>query len=143
MNAIVVFDSLYGNTQKVAETIASTLHGKAVTTDKIDISKLSNFDVLIVGSPVHGGRPSPKMQAWLKSIPKDSLKGVKVAAFDTRMAIWIAKLFGYAAPKIEQILLDRGGQKAGDNIGFIVTEKQGPLKLGELTRAKSWAEKIN
>jgi flavodoxin len=139
MKSLVVFDSLYGNTHKVAETVAEALKGKAISADSIDVSDLSGIDTLVVGSPVHGGRPSPQMQAWLKSIPEGSLKGVKVAAFDTRMDIWITKLLGYAAPKIEQRLLECGGTRVADNVGFIVTQKEGPLKPGELDRATAWA----
>lgn len=142
MKSLVIFDSLFGNTQKVAETIAATLKGQAISVDLISPNELGHLDNLIVGSPVHGGRPSPKMQAWLRSIPKGSLKGVNVAAFDTHMEIWIAKLLGFAAPKIEQSLLSAGGHKAADSIGIIVSDKQGPLKSGELDRVSAWAKTI-
>jgi flavodoxin len=142
MKSLVVFDSLYGNTQKVAQTIAQALNSQTSSLDAVSPAELSHLTLLIVGSPVHGGHPSPKMQSWLKSIPKGSLKGVKVAAFDTRMDIWIAKLFGYAAPKIEQSLTNCGGKSAASNIGFIVSGKEGPLKPGELDRAITWAKNI-
>jgi flavodoxin I len=142
MKSLVIFDSLYGNTQKIAEAIALVLKAKAISINRVETSQISNVEVLVVGSPVHAGHPSPSMQAWLKSIPQNGLSGIKVAAFDTRMEIWIAKLFGYAAPKIEKLLVSRGGHLAADSIGFIVTNKQGPLKPGELERATSWAKSL-
>jgi flavodoxin I len=142
MKSLVIFDSLYGNTQKIAEAIALVLKAKAVNISQTELSQLPNMDLLVVGCPVHAGHPSPLMQAWLNTVPKNSLKGISIAAFDTRMEIWIAKLFGYASPKIEKLLVSRGGQLAAGSIGFIVTEKQGPLKQGELDRATTWAKSL-
>jgi hypothetical protein len=91
------------------------------------------------------------MKTWLKSLPPNSLRGVKVAAFDTRVAAadvnsrvgaWFVKLFGYAAERIESELKKRGGAPVVPADGFFVKDTKGPLAEGEIERAAAWASQI-
>jgi flavodoxin len=109
------------------------------------------LDLLVVGSATRAFRPTPAMAALLKSIPRNVLKGVKVAAFDTRMAMedvesgflrFMAGRFGYAAGKIAARLKKAGGTAAIAPEGFIVKGEKGPMRDGELERAEAWARKM-
>jgi flavodoxin len=150
MKTLVVYDSLYGNTEKIAKAIADTVGGEAKSAGKFDLSELEGLDLLIVGSPTHGGRPSPGMTEFLNKIPSNSLKGVKVAAFDTRFAKsehgvglrLLMTVINFAAPRIAKALETKGGTLAAEPEGFIVEGKKGPLKEGELPRATTWAKGI-
>jgi hypothetical protein len=90
------------------------------------------------------------VQAFIEGIPKDALKGMKVAAFDTRMPEkdvgkglrFIMKVGGYAAPRIAGALKKKGGNLVVPPEGFFVKDKEGPLLEGELERAGGWAEGI-
>ena len=85
MKTIVIFDSVYGNTKAIAEAIGQGITGdvKVINVKDADISDLKNLDLLIVGTPTHGGRPSKATKAFLESIPNNALKNIHIAAFDT------------------------------------------------------------
>jgi flavodoxin len=144
MKALIVYDSVYGNTEKIAraigEAIAPSGEVKVVGADETNPSELESIDLLIVGSPTHGGRPTPAVQNLLNKVPK--LQGIKVAAFDTRIPTKLVRVFGYAAGRIANNLKKKGSILIASPEGFFVTGGQGPLKEGELERAAGWAKGI-
>jgi flavodoxin len=143
MKALVVYDSQHGNTEAIARAIAGAAPrgaARAVRVADVKAAELSKVDVLAVGSPTLGGRPTPAVQAFLDGIPAGSLAKVRVAAFDTRMSIFIAKLFGWAADRIASGLKAKGGLPAAKPEGFIVKGREGPLADGERERAAVWAK---
>jgi flavodoxin len=101
---------------------------------------LVGLDLLVVGSPTLGGRPTPAVKTFLDRIPEGALAKVRVAAFDTRMTMWVAKLFGWAADRIAAGLAAKGGIAAAKPEGFIVKGREGPLADGERERAAVWAK---
>jgi flavodoxin I len=88
MKAIIVYDSVYGNTEGIARGIGGTFSTdvKVVKINGINPSELGSFDLIILGSPTNGGRPTPAVLDLLAKIPESGLKGVNVAAFDTRLS---------------------------------------------------------
>ena len=152
MKTIVIFDSIYGNTKAIAESIAQGIPGdvKVINVKDADISALKNLDILIVGSPTHGGRPSKDTKAFLDSIPKNALKNIHFAAFDTGISPegkgffmrTIINFFNYAAKPISSSLEKKGGIVVAEPEGFFVEGREGPLKEGELERAMRWARGI-
>ena len=157
MKALVVYDSFFGNTERIAQSIGDALgHKEDVETIRVGNvrpEQLAGLKLLIVGSPTRAFSPSPAIKKFLKSIPKNGFKGVKVAAFDTRVteeeidsAVFILRIlvniFGYAAKPISDRLVKKGGQLIVPPEGFFVQGMEGPLKEGELERASEWAKKI-
>jgi flavodoxin I len=151
MKALVVYDSVYGNTEKVAQALADALGCEARRVTAVTLEQLAGLDALLVGSPTQAFQALKPVNDLLKSIPAGSLKGVKVAAFDTRMDVkkvnnvvltFLARLFGYAAEPIGKQLVKKGGTQAMPPEGFIVEGKEGPLQEGELERAAGWARRI-
>jgi flavodoxin len=150
MKALVIYDSVYGNTQKIAQAIGDGLTGevKVVPVGDMNASELRSFDLIIVGSPVHGGRATPAIDAFLKQLPAHSLEGKGVAAFDTRFESEeqgiglriLMSVIRYAAERIAKDLAKKGGRLVAEPEGFIVEQKEGPLKQGELERASQWAK---
>lgn len=156
MKALVVYDSVYGNTAKIAEAIGQALGAGAevqmVRAAEARLEMLAGVKLLLVGSPTQKFTMLPATRRFLKSIPAGKLAGVKVAAFDTRMtqadvdkvkilAVFV-KLFGYAAEPIGKLLQKAGGAAAIAPAGFFVLGTEGPLLDGELERAAGWAHKI-
>jgi flavodoxin len=151
MKILIVFDSFFGNTEKIARAIGEELAGTGdvtvIRTGEFEPGHLAGVGLLIVGSPTRGFRPSPATVKFLRAVPERSIEGVKIAAFDTRISEGdvnfvlrvLMKVFGYAAKPISDNLKRRGGMVAGGPEGFIVTGKEGPLKPGEVERARSWA----
>jgi flavodoxin I len=144
MKALIVYDSVYGNTEKIARAIAEAItpsaEVKVLRADEANPSELAAIELLIVGSPTHGGRPTPPVQDFLNKVPK--LQGINVAAFDTRSQAKLARVFGSAAGRIARNLEKKGGNLIASPEGFFVTSTKGPLKEGELERAAGWAEGI-
>ncbi len=142
MRVLVVFDTLYGNTEQIAKAIgeAFTDDVKVLRIGNVNTSDLAKNDLIIMGSPTNGGRTTKPFQEFLDNIPESTVKGVKFAAFDTRLSTRFVGLFGYAAGRIATTLKKKGGILAADPQGFFVKATKGPLKDGELERAKSWAK---
>ncbi|MFW6102587.1 MAG: flavodoxin family protein [Chloroflexota bacterium] len=146
MKALIVYDSVYGNTEKIARAMAEAIapHGevKVLRAGEAGPSELVSIDLLIVGSPTHGGRPTPGVQEFLKKVTQPSLEGTSVAAFDTRASSKFTRIFGYAAGRIAGNLKKRGGTLIASPEGFFVTGTKGPLKEGELERVAAWVKGI-
>lgn len=150
MHRVIVYDSVYGNTQKIAEVIASELGAELLPVANANPEKLYNIGLLVVGSPVHGGRATPAVQHFLNQIPPKSLRGIKVTSFDTRVStkghgfgLWLLlTIIRYAAERISRSLIKKGGKLIVEPEGFVVEGKEGPLHPGEIERANQWAKSI-
>lgn len=147
MNAVVVYDSTYGNTKAVANAIGSALGGcDVLPVADADLARVLGYDVIVIGSPTHAGRPTPAITAFLNALPPYWLNHLPVATFDTRndagregLALRLfMKALGYAAPRMATALKHKGAQVVNVE-GFFVEGKEGPLCEGELARASQWA----
>lgn len=153
MKTLVVYDSFFGNTEKVAQAVGSAMKaGGAVETRVGDLKpdSLDGVTLLIVGSPTRAFRPTKAITAFLRAIPAGGLRGVRVASFDTRVSTTdvnsrflnvMVKAFGYAAEPMASRLVKKGGVLATAPEGFLVKDSEGPLKEGELERAGEWAKR--
>jgi len=154
MKALIVYDSVYGNTEKIARAITGAITPsdgvKVLRVGEANPSELESIDLLIVGSPTHGGRPTPAIKEFLNKIPANALKNVGVTSFDTRFSAKdkgvgiriLVGVLGYAAGRIANTLKGKGGHLAAPPEGFIVEGNEGPLKQGGLERAADWAKGI-
>jgi flavodoxin I len=141
MRILVVYDSMYGNTEAIAKAVAAALGADArvARAPDADPTALEGLDLLIVGAPTHGGRPMPSVQAFLDALP--AVQDRRMAVFDTRSPGRIARAFGEASARAAAQLRERGAVVVGTE-GFLVTGKKGPLKEGELERAVAWAKDV-
>lgn len=156
MKALVIYDSVFGNTGKIAQAIGNALGSQEgveiVRVSDVKPEQLTGLTLLIVGSPTRQFRPTGAITSLLKSIPKDGLRGVKVAAFDTRFTVseiekvrilaFFVRIFGYAAKPMADRLEKKGGELVLPPEGFYVGDTEGPLLEGELERAADWAKQI-
>ena len=155
MKTLIVYDSFFGNTEKIAQAIGNSLGSKedveTLRVSDIKFEQLIGLELIIVGSPTRVFKPTKAIMNFLNKIPLDSLKGVKVAAFDTRISTVdvnsrflniLVKLFGYAAKPIADKLEKKGGSLIIPPEGFFVKDSEGPLKDGEPERAADWAKLI-
>ena len=143
MKVLVVYDSQFGNTEKVAKAITAALGTKDdVKLAKVDMVKpedMKELDILIVGSPIHAWGPTKAMKSFMKSLKPEILSGVRAAAFDTG---YPSRMAGSAAIKIEKALGKAGCSIVAPAIKFAVTGNKGPLADGELDKAAAWAKEI-
>ncbi|MFH1927274.1 MAG: flavodoxin domain-containing protein, partial [Chloroflexota bacterium] len=113
MKVLTVYDSYFGNTEKIAHAIGNALDAQGdvevLRVGKVKLEQVTGLELLIVGSPTRGFRPSTPIARFLKGIARNGLVGVKVAAFDTRFSAsdvesrvlrTLMNAFGYAARPI-------------------------------------------
>ncbi|MCJ7426201.1 MAG: flavodoxin family protein [Dehalococcoidales bacterium] len=146
MRALVVYDSVYGNTEEIAKAIGGAISGgevRVLRAGEVGPPELENISLLVVGAPTQGGRATPAIKDFLERVTKAEINGLDVAAFDTRYSAKAAKIFGYAAGKIASSLKKKGAHLIVDPEGFFVEGVQGPLKEGELERAAAWGKGLS
>jgi flavodoxin len=152
---MIVYDSFFGNTEQIAHVIGNIYSSQdnveTIRVTKVKPGELIGLRLLIVGSPTRGFRPTEAITKFLKQISDNRLKGVMVAAFDTRLSLsdiessavrTIVRVGGYAANSIANKLRKNGGTLIVPPEGFLVTGEKGPLKVGELQRAEDWAKQL-
>lgn len=161
MKVVIVYESLWGNTAAVARAIAEGAGPGAValSTAEATNAALEGADLIVAGAPVLGFKlpteqmrqsvrtnpggkapappdlSHPSMRSWLDSLPSGQCRA---AAFDTQ----VRGPFGKAAPAIAEAFEKAGYRVIGKPAGFIVAGKFGPLRDGELERARSWGSEL-
>jgi flavodoxin len=153
MNILIVYDTVHGNTERLAQEMASALAEtasvrleKAGGLTRIDTA---GVDLLIVGGPTHRQRMSAPLVALLEAAERGAFRGMAVAAFDTRyrMPAWLT---GSAARRIAHRLKKGGGRLIVPPESFFMKRDDPPkgrkrrhdlelLEPGEVGRAARWA----
>ena len=142
MNTLVLYDSQYGNTERIAQTIAGTLRvfGEVRTAlvDHEHDAELRRVDLFVVGSPMQGWRPTPATQAFFEGISPERIGSLAIALFDTRFRLprWMT---GSAAKVMAKKFQEKGITLLVPPESFFVKGKEGPLRGGELERGSTWA----
>lgn len=154
MSTLLIYDSFFGNTKKIAEAIVKGFgegNCKSVRVDDFKSDNLNDIKLLIVGSPTRAFMPSPKIKKFISLLAKNKINGINIAAFDTRADMSkvnnkilkvMVKLFGYGAEPIEKKLVKKGGISVVAPEGFYVNDTEGPLGDGEIERAVNWGKRI-
>jgi flavodoxin I len=145
METLVVYDSVYGNTEIIAQAIGAAIPGEVqvLRVGQVDTGQLETVDLLIIGSPTHGSLPTETVQGLVEKIGAPTRQGAKLATFDTRLSWRFLRRWGFAAPKIADTLKEKGWTPASAPGGFFVKGlKKGPLKRGEVERAAAWAKTL-
>jgi hypothetical protein len=160
MMAVVVYESHWGNTAAVARAIAAGIGWGtvALSTGEATPETLEGAELIVAGAPVVAFRlPSdgmrekiaedagkapeppdlshPSMRAWLDALPQGH---GRAAAFETRLR-WSP---GGATGAIDQGLRRAGYKPLGSAGRFVVKGTYGPLRDGELERARSWGSQL-
>ncbi len=156
MKAVVVYESHWGNTAEIAHAVAEGIGPEAtvLTTEEASPAALAGADLLVVGAPVIAfGLPGPRAEDlvaataneaptppsminpamfwWLAEMPQGS---GQAAAFETHVR-WTP---GGATGAIERGLARKGYHLTADAGKFVVKGRYGPLRDGELDRARAW-----
>jgi flavodoxin len=146
MNALVVYFSKFGNTQKLAEVIAEGLTGigdvRTVSSDELSANDMKDVNLVVMGSPTHNMNLPKSVKPVFEKLPKRILPGTPVAAFDTSYKMsWLLNQFT-ASKRLVKKLRKLGGRPILPPEIFLVKEREGPLYEGELERAQAWAGSI-
>lgn len=152
MRILIVYDSVYGNTEKIAFAIREAVAGhdeRLMRASELNVHDLEGAGMVFFGTPTHGGRYTEEFKELLERLPEGSLTGFSAAVFDTSMpeegqgfiTKRVVKFFGHAAPKLAEALEKKGARVISAET-FMVQAKEGPIMAGETERAKAWAEGI-
>jgi hypothetical protein len=144
VKAVVVYDSRSGNTRRVAEAVAHALaaYGSVALIRAADASATvcDHCDLVVVGGPTESRHATPTIHAFFDRLPADALRGVRTAAFDTRLD-WPRLLSGSAAMDIQRWQRESGAVMVAPPESFIVSGEP-RLRGGELDRSPSWASSL-
>ena len=156
MRALVVYHSVFGNTEQIARAIGTGLTGRMAEVRIVPVSALTPesipADLLVVGGPTQRHRMSPELEALLARYPRGSLRGVRAATFDTRYRM-SRLLSGSAAASAAARLRRAGCHLITDPESFFI-ERDAPaagekrrhgqehLEPGEIERATEWARRL-
>ena len=156
METIVVFDSLHGNTERVAHAIGEALAplGKVQILRTTDVPPDAIADAWVMGGPTHNHGLSKPLSALIKAMEgAGGLKGVPVATFDTRYR-YPRLMSGSAAHSAAGKLRRTGCHLVTEPVSFFVKEGPQPpdggkplpetehLADGELERARAWGAQL-
>jgi len=161
MRSLVVCESLYGNTEAVAHAIAEGLsrYGEVaiLTPDAADPEEVRATDLLVVGAPTHAWG-LPRTSSWDTGKPETVRRGagrlvrdwlIDVSTGDGRPAAAFATrldkpsmVTGSAARGIARRLRRRGWSQVVTPTSFVVLGTKGPLRDGELDRARIWGDAL-
>jgi len=164
MRAVIVYESMYGNTRAIADAIGEGLRAagdvRVVPVAEAGPGLLGQADLVVVGGPTHAhsmSRPATRTAAMeasrkagsqLRLDPAASGPGVRdwlgamgqvdaaCAAFDTRIA-GPAVLTGRASKGIASLLQRHGLTALASPESFLVT-KANELYPGQAERAREW-----
>jgi len=147
MKGIVIYDTSYGNTRKIAEAIADALKESGIHVDPTyvkNVKKLNaeDYDFLIIGSPTRFATMSLAMRGFLSRLKAEEWLNKPFAAFDTEGSANIEKNEGSAAEKIAQKLCEKQMNQLLPVLKAVVLDWKGPLQNGEIERAKEYARKF-
>jgi hypothetical protein len=160
MSALVVFESMWGNSRQVAEATAEGLGNDVpvISVAEAPIPLPSDLDTLVLGGPTHAfsmsraatrqeahakgadeGDVTSGMREWLDALPRHD--HLRVAAFDTRVAS-VRHLPGSAAKAAAREVRHRHLGQVIATQSFYVADTAGPLLDGELDRARAWGASL-
>ncbi|HCX03370.1 MAG: flavodoxin domain-containing protein [Tissierellales bacterium] len=150
MNILILYDSFFGNTEKIAQYIKESIEDKhdvkMIKAGDFEEADFAKVECLIIGTPTRAFRPTKDISNILNKYPL-TIKDLKVAAFDTRIDYdtikpktlsMVMKRSGYAVDKIYKKLSKIGVELIAEPAGFYVGESEGPLLEGEKEKAERW-----
>jgi hypothetical protein len=159
VRALVVYESMWGNTGQVAEAVARGLGGApTVEVGDVPTTGVDDLDLLVLGGPTHAfsmTRESTRREAHAQGAPGGGEeRGIRelltqlphhlpvaVATFDTRVAK-ARHLPGSAAKAAEKDLRQHHHARVVARESFFVEDSPGPLLPGELERAEAWGTQL-
>ena len=143
---IVVYESKYGNTKLVAETLVEGMNqvtgidAVIVEVRDVDLTQIDEFDAVLVGSPNHLGRATRGIRRLINNLGKLKLDNKKVAVFDT----YLSKDFEKAVKKMEKQIIEKapGLTLAAPGLSIRVDGMKGPISADELPKCKEFGVNI-
>ncbi len=147
---IVVYESRYGNTKLVAETITEEMNKiegiETVVKElrNVDPDKITDYDAILIGSPNHYGGPTMGIKEFIERLGKLDLEGKLYAVFDTYLGKKSDYFFERAVRKMEKTINEKvpALKQIASGLSIKVQETKGPIMEGELPKCNEFGKKI-
>ena len=145
MHVLILCDSKFGNTKRLAESMVAALgdtHEVTLRSADEGLGPVAGVDVLVVGGPTHAHGASQPLKRALAALPEGSLTAARAATFDTRFRM-ARILTGSAAASASKTLKRAGAEIVASPESFFVSRDDPPtLDPGELDRAGAWVRAV-
>ncbi len=146
LRVLLVFESRYGNTKRVAESIIEGINevgGIEVSLKEfkeVDLKAIYDYDVILIGSPNHVGGPTRGIRGFIDKLGQLRLEGKKYAVFDTYMG----KDFEKAVKKMEKRISEKapGLKRITAGLSIKVHGVKGPIEEGEISKFFAFGRNI-
>jgi flavodoxin len=144
---LVVFDTTYGNTEKLGREIASGIEEsglaecKVINIKDVEAEDISVYDGVLFGGPIHAFRATRGIKGAVKKAAKMGLDGKLVSSFDTYQ---MAGHVGKAAKQIEEELRKKakGAKIFSPGLTALVLDSKGPLNDDEPGKAREFGQRF-
>jgi len=143
---LVVYESKYGNTKRVAEMIVEgmqRIEGTKTTLNevkKVDRNAITSYDAIVFGGPTHFGGPTRSMKKFIDKLSSVPLEGKQFAVFDT----YFKTDFEKATKNMEQRMREKVPtiKMLAPGLSIKVEEMKGPIVEGELSKCEEFGAMI-
>ncbi|MEI7616250.1 MAG: flavodoxin domain-containing protein [Actinomycetota bacterium] len=147
MKGLVIYDSSYGNTRKIAETITETLKESGMEADLFNVKNVKklnakDYNFLVLGSPTRFGTMSFGIRFFLRKVNSEEWMNKSFVAFDTELPENIEHKEWSAAEKIAEIFKDKKMNQLLPVLKAVVLGQKGLLKEGEIERTKDYTRDL-
>lgn len=153
INVLVIYQSIYGNTRLIAESLAKGLTNSGIKTDllnfqEINLKNLEKYDLIAIGAPTQNLGVSKEMKVFLKDLLISDCKNKYFFTFDTRNKMFFnnskwKKLENSASKYIESYLIDMNCRIIKERVSAIVEGREGPLIAGTIENFIHIGEEIS
>lgn len=145
MKVIIIYESKYGNTKRVAEMIIEAMKEVGgLETDLImykeaDLDKIPEYDAILIGSPTHIGGPTRGINKFIDKLGKLNLEGKVGAVFSSYKSD-----FEEAVKNMEKRINEKvlGLKLVVPGLSIKVKGMKGPILEEELPKCKEFGKKI-
>lgn len=145
----VVYDTKYGNTKLVAESVlegirdVEKIEAAIGSVKEVDVEKVADFDLIVLGAPNHMGRPSRTMKKFVDRLAELNLKSKYVAVFGTYAGK--IRTLDRAVKKLEKIVEKKlpSLNLISPSLSIRVNGVTGPVVEGELPKCVDFGKKIS
>ena len=165
LRALLVYESMFGNTEQIAEAVARGLRLEGLDTGLFEVGSAptslpGGLQLLVVGAPTHAfslSRPSTRddavrkgarseaaatgLREWIGAMSGHGRQHGMAAAFDTRVTS-MRRVPKAASTRAYHLLDHLGFAMLSRPTGFLVTDTKGDLVTGEGERAESWGRLV-
>ncbi len=146
MKVLIIFDTKHGNTKKVAELIADGINSvegnetEVVNVKDFDLNEDMTYDLILIGSPNHGGRNTKSIKKFISSLSNTTIKVNSFAVFDTYMK----SDFGKVVKKMEKQTNENlpNSTMALPGLSIKVGGMKGPIVEEDLSKCKEYGIKL-